>query len=122
MSHFLFEKNCCYLLYISRPFRQSFNQLDGFQTDGDDLANQFDDVLRVVWAVGVVGDAASIVGFDLVLIDNPIQSRAIAQAVVKRFWWDASQGEKIIVADLSLVFGEFHLLDAPIKGRTGFFY
>jgi hypothetical protein len=53
----------------------------GFQADADDLADQADDVLGIVVAVGVAGDAAALVGADLVLIDDPFQGTAVAQAV-----------------------------------------
>jgi len=40
-------------------------------------------VLRVVGAVGVVDDAAAFVGSDAVLVDDPFEGGAVAEAVVE---------------------------------------
>ena len=45
------------------------------------LAEQAQDVLRVVGAVGVVDDAAALVGLDAVLVDHPFEGGAVAEAV-----------------------------------------
>jgi hypothetical protein len=51
--------------------------------DGDDLADEAEDVAFVVFAVGVVGDAGAGVGGDAVLVDDPFEGGAVAEAVVK---------------------------------------
>ena len=71
----------------------------GFQGDGDDLADEAEDVVGVVFAVGVVDDAGAFVGGDLVLVDDPFQGGAVAEAVVVRGEWDAAQGEEVVVAE-----------------------
>ena len=40
-------------------------------------------MLRVVGAVGVVDDAAAFVGSDAVLVDDPFEGGAVAEAVVE---------------------------------------
>ena len=59
------------------PLRQRLHDLHGFQADGNDLPHQPHDVFRVVLAVGVVGDAAALVGLNLVLVDDPLQRRRL---------------------------------------------
>ena len=60
----------------------------GFEGDGDDLADEAEDVLRVgilpFVAVGIVDDAGALVGGDLVLVDDPFEGGAVAEAVVVR--------------------------------------
>ncbi len=41
---------------------QAVDEADGFEADADDLADEADDVLGVVRAVGVAVDAAALVG------------------------------------------------------------
>lgn len=55
------------------------DKADSFQADGDDLADEADDVLGVVRAVGIVDDAGAHVGGDAVLIDDPFEGAAIAE-------------------------------------------
>ena len=55
----------------------------GFEGDGDDLADEAEDVFGSVFAVGVVDDAGAFVGGDLVLVDDPIEGGAVAEAVVE---------------------------------------
>ncbi len=51
------------------------------QIIGDDLADHARDVVGGVGAVGVVDDAAAGVGFDEVLVDDPFEGGAVAEAV-----------------------------------------
>jgi hypothetical protein len=62
------------------------------QADGDHLTDQAEDVLRIVGAVGIVGDAAAFVGGNLILVDDPFESGTVAEAVVVGFFWDAAEG------------------------------
>jgi hypothetical protein len=48
------------------------------------LADEADDVFFIVGVVGVAGDAAALVDADLVLIDDPIEAAAVAEAVVSK--------------------------------------
>ena len=52
---------------------QALHDLHRLQADRGHLADQAHDVLRVIGAIGIVDDAAALVGADLVLIDNPVQ-------------------------------------------------
>ena len=63
--------------------RQRLHDLYGFQAQADDFADQAHDVLGVVGAVGVVDDAAALVGLDAVLVDDPVEGGAVAEAVVE---------------------------------------
>ena len=47
--------------------------MDGFEADGYYLFDEAEDVGFVVEVVGVVGDAAAFVGFDAVLVYDPIE-------------------------------------------------
>jgi len=49
------------------------------------LADEADDVLLIVEVAGVAGDAGAFVGGDLVLVDDPIEGAAVAEAVVEDF-------------------------------------
>ena len=73
------------------------DDLLGFEGDGDDLGEEAEDVLGVglvsVDAVGVVGDAGAGVGGDAVLVDDPFEGGAVAEAVVECGRWDAAEGE-----------------------------
>ena len=74
--------------------------------------------MGVVVAVGVVDDAGAFVGGDLVLVDDPFEGGAVAEAVVVRGEWDPAQGEEVVVAELGLIFGvELHVFDA--EGDVG---
>jgi len=53
--------------------------------------------------IGIVGDAATFVGFDLVLVDNPIEGRAIAETIAEGFGGNACQGEEIVVSETSVL-------------------
>ena len=64
--------------------------------------------LRVVLAVGVVDDAGAFVGGDLVLVDDPLERGAIAEAVVEGGGRDAVEGEEVVVDEAGLVFRELH--------------
>jgi hypothetical protein len=47
------------------------------------LADEADDVFGVVFAIGVADDAAALVFVNLVLVDDPIEGAAVAEAVLK---------------------------------------
>ena len=74
--------SCDRFLFPHAQSRQRPHDLHGFQTQADDLAEQAHDVLGVVGAVGVVDDAAALVGLDAVLVDDPVEGGAVAETVV----------------------------------------
>ena len=80
------------------------DDLLGFEGDGDDLADEAEVVAFVVLAIGVVGDAGAGVGGDAVLVDDPVEGRAVAEAVVEGGGWDAAEGEGFVAAEGGLVF------------------
>jgi hypothetical protein len=80
------------------------DDLLGFEGDGNDLADEAEDVAFVIFAVGVVGDAGAGVGGDAVLVDDPVEGRAVAEAVVEGGGWDAAEGEGFVAAEGGLVF------------------
>ena len=60
---------------------QGLYDLHGFEADVDDLTDEAEDVFGIAGAVGIVGDAAALVGGDRTLVDDPLQGRAVAQAI-----------------------------------------
>ena len=88
------------------------DDLHGLDADADDLADEADDALFVLRVVGVAGNGDAFIGFNLVLVDYPVEGTAVAEAVVERLGRDAGEGERIIDAELRFVFGEAHLFDA----------
>lgn len=46
------------------------------------------------------------------LVDDPLEGGAIAEAVVKGSGWDAAQGKEGVVAEVGLVFRELHAVYA----------
>ena len=52
-----------------------------FQADTDDLADEADDVSFAVKTVGVGADAAAVVRLDTILVNDPLQGAAIAEAI-----------------------------------------
>ena len=63
----------------------------------------------------VVGDDAAFVGADLILIDDPFQSRAIAQSILKHFGRDSTQSHEVVVDKRAFVFAQLHLFNAPVE-------
>jgi hypothetical protein len=78
----------------------------GFEGDGDDLGDEAEDVVGVVGTVGVVDDAGAGVGGDAVLVDDPIEGGAVAEAVVECSGGDAAKEKEVVVAEFGFVFGE----------------
>ena len=56
--------------------RQRRHDLYRLQAHADHLAEQAHDVLGVAGAVGIVDNAAALVGLDAVLVDDPIEARS----------------------------------------------
>ena len=96
-------------------FWQRPDDFHGFQADGNNLSDEAHDVFSVVGAVGIVNDAAALVGRDLVLVDDPFQRRAVAEAIVVRLCWNALQRQEFVVDERGLVLAEAHLFDAPVQ-------
>ncbi len=72
----------------------------GFEGNGDDLADEAEDVAFVVFAVGVVGDAGVGVGGGAVLVRLLVWDPfGAAKAVVEGCGWDAAEGEGFVVAE-----------------------
>ena len=90
--------------------REGGDELLGFEGDGDDLADEAEDVFGVVGAVGVVDDAGAGVGGDAVLVDDPFEGGAVAEAVIEGGGGDAAQEQEVVVAEFGFVFGE-HLFE-----------
>ena len=58
----------------------------------------------VVGAVGVVDDAGAGVGGDAVLVDDPFEGGAVAEAVVVGGGGNAAQQQEVVVAKFGFVF------------------
>ena len=57
-------------------------EFDGLKADRDHLPDQADNVLWI-GAIRMVGDTAAVVGADLILVDDPVERRSIAQPIFK---------------------------------------
>ena len=97
---------------------QAADDVDRFDADADDLADEADDVFFIIRVVGVAGDSAAFVGADLVLVDDPIEGAAVAEAVVEDFGRDFRERERFVDLELGLVFGEPHFLDVVGEGHA----
>ena len=95
--------------------RQPRHNRHSLHAHADHLANQPHNILRILGAVRIVDNAAALVGFNAVLVEHPVQRRAVAEAVGERFGGDAVQRQETVVAQLRFVFGEAHFLDAPVE-------
>jgi hypothetical protein len=74
------------------------------------LADQTGNILRIVFAIRVVRYAAALVGGDLILIDDPFEGGAIAEAVFISFGRDAAKREELVVDERSLSLLSFILV------------
>jgi hypothetical protein len=88
--------------------RKRANDSYGFKSDGDDLSDEAEDVLWIVGAIRIVGDAATLVGRDLILIDDPFERGAVAEAVVEGFFRDVGKGKEVVVDQSCFVFAQTH--------------
>ena len=79
-------------ILLNAQRRQPLYNSHRFQVQADDLADQARDIVRVAGAVGVVDDAAAGVGFDAVLVDDPFEGGAVAEAVGEGGGGDAVEG------------------------------
>jgi len=100
------------------------DDLLSLQRDGDDLADEAEDVFGVVGAVGVVDDAGAgewrRLGTVLVVDWDPFEGGAVAEAVVVG-GGDAAEEQEVVVAEFGFVFGELHAVDAEADFGLGVF-
>ena len=84
-----------------RPSRvrteQASYDLHSLEAHRDDLADEAEDVLRVVFAVCVVGDAAAFVGGNLVLVEDSFEGGAVAELVFLGFGRDIFERQELVV-------------------------
>ena len=104
-----------YLPLLNPQPRQPLHNLHRLQTHANDLPYQLNNILRLIWPVRVVDDAAAFVCLDPILVDDPLQGGAVAEAVGEGLGGDPVQCEEFVVTDLRFVFGQAHLLHAPIE-------
>ncbi len=55
------------------------------------------------------------VGFDLVLVDDPVQGGAVTEFVVEYLGRDAVQGKEVVVLQAGFVFAEAHFFHAIVQ-------
>ena len=71
-------------MLLEREARQVVHKRHRLHADAQDAAHEVDDVLLVLApGVGVANDAAAFVDLDAVLVDDPLQRRARAEAVAE---------------------------------------
>ena len=85
---------------------EGLHDLDGFHGDAHDLTDQAHDVAGVVFTVRV--------GFalDLVLVDDPFERGARAEAIFEGLGRDAGERERWVYLDRLLVSAQLHFGDA----------
>ncbi len=94
--------------------RQGGDDLDRLHTDTDDLADEADDVLGFV---GVRADAGALISLHAVLIDDPLDGAAVAEAVLEDLRGDARQGERVVDLDRVFVLAQARLLRPSGRSR-----
>ena len=75
----------------------------------------------IVGAIWIGADAAALVLAHLVLVDDPLQRAAVAQAVVEDLRRDAAQCERVIDLQRRFVFRQPHFLDMVGERHAGRF-
>ena len=78
------------------------------------MLDEAEDVGFIVEVVGVVGDAAAGVGFDLVLVYDPIEGGAVAELVVEDLGRDVGEGEEVVDFEAGFVFAQAHFFHAEV--------
>lgn len=91
----------------------------GAHGDGDQGGDEAGDIGRVVQfpavVIGVIGDAAGRVGFDLVAVDNPSQGRAPAYLIVLGLARYSGESQVVVVDQCRVVVGTFARILAPFR-------
>jgi hypothetical protein len=82
--------------------RKPLNDLYGFQTHGNDLADKTNDVLRIIRPVGIIRDAATLVSGHLILVNDPFKSRPVSKPIFESLRWNTTKRQKLVVNDRSL--------------------
>lgn len=90
----------------------------GAHGDGDQGGDEAGDIGRVVQfpavVIGVIGDAAGFVGFDLVAVDNPSQGRAPAYLIVLGLARYSGESQVVVIDQGGEVLAAFAGVLAPI--------
>ena len=61
------------------------NELHRLEADGNHFANEPYNVLRVVSTVRIIDNATTLIGLNLVLVNDPVERRTIAKPILKCF-------------------------------------
>ena len=51
----------------------------------DRLSGSIDNIARLVFTIRIAGDAAALIGRDLILVDHPFKHRTVAEPIGERF-------------------------------------
>ncbi len=92
-----------FLSFRSIILKQGRDDLLRFETYGDDLAEKAQDVTFVIHPIRIAFDSAAPIDRDAILVDDPIERRAIAQFVSEDFWRDALQFERLVIFQSQLI-------------------
>lgn len=91
----------------------------GAHGDGDQGGDEAGDIGRVVQfpavVIGVIGDAAGLVGFDLVAVDNPSQGRAPADFIGISLARNPSESQVVVIDQGRVILATFAGLLAPFR-------
>ena len=88
--------------HCNPQLRQPLHNSHRLQTHAYHLPNQPQNILRIIPPVRIVHNPAALVRLDAVLVDDPFERGAIAEAIVESFGGNAVQRQEVIVAELRL--------------------
>src|SRR5664280_2310132 len=107
--------------------RKAINDRRRLHAHSDQALDKVDDVPWLASSgcpvVGVVDDAAGLVGLDLIAVHDPLDGGLAVDFVLVRLWRDTAEGQRTVVDDRGLVhdragFAEPHLGDMQVHVAT----
>src|SRR5256884_6935278 len=101
-----------FLCHFTGEFIHQFHSLNAHCYHFPDQAHN---ILLVIQVVGVAHNTAMLILADLILIDYPIQRRAIAELVLEALLWYPFKCEAFIYNHCCLIWSKLHLLHAAAK-------
>jgi hypothetical protein len=92
--------------FIRKLRRQRVHNLQRLNTHPNNLTHEPNDVFFIIRVVGVTDDAAAFIRADLVLVDDPVECAAIAEAVLENLGRNFRKRQRFVDLEMRLVIGE----------------